>query len=77
MWSAEALSGSEQRVGSSWDSYHHQQHVLRDSETCRPSLILFAEVPPAASTTGMRLPARTKMEFRSTDISTRFFKNIL
>lgn len=36
---------------------HHQQHVLRDSEACRPSLKPFPEVP-AASTTGMRLPVR-------------------
>lgn len=38
---------------------HHQQHVLRDSEACRPNLKLFPEGPPAASITGIRLPTRT------------------
>lgn len=58
----------EQRSGhgSCGDSHrHHQQHVLRDSEACRPSLKPFPEVAPAASTMGMRLPLKDIQVTRS------------
>lgn len=38
---------------------HHQQHVLWDSDACRPSLKPFPVAAPAASTAGIRLPEET------------------
>lgn len=39
---------------------HHQQHVLWDSDACRPSLKPFPVAAPAASTAGIRLPEETQ-----------------
>lgn len=66
-WEGEKRSG-HQLCG---DRQRHQQHVLWDSEACRPSLKPRPVVAPTASAAGMRLPEETHKKCQYTLISSR------
>lgn len=53
------------------DSQQHQQHVLWDSEACRPSLKPLPVVAPTASAAGMRLPEDTHKKSQYTFMNGR------